>query len=339
MSEVRILKANVEDDDITDQMIIRGVLDQETLKNIHIAWYQRESGFSDGHINEIIGAYFEGKRIADITIGMRGQRIRSKGDTYALLDKCFCIDGGQRLYAAAAATRERPDLKIHLGVKGYLGTNEEFENDLFCQLGTTQVKVGPSILLRNKKKKSTASALLQTISANPDFALKERIAWDQRKSRHELMMGFSFAAIVGALHSHLGSGLKSYRPYDLLNGLDAVVERIGQENVQTNCIRFFDTIDKCWSIRQLSGARSEARPHLKPGFLKTLARLFSRYTDFWDGDDRFEFYCGDKFIKRLRSFPMAKFIQPTGNSPLVVYELLRKHLQLDPHFEMDEAAE
>src|SRR5262245_62540159 len=131
MTEVRLHHAILEDDEDTGRMILRGVLDQATLKFIHLDWYQREQGFSNSHTGEIMGAYFAGNKVADITIGMRGQRCNSKGDIYVLRDKCFCIDGGQRLYAAALAVEERPDLKIYLGAKEFLDMTEELVMDLF----------------------------------------------------------------------------------------------------------------------------------------------------------------------------------------------------------------
>lgn len=342
MTDVRVMSGSLEDDHDTQQVIIRGVLDQATLKFIGIAWYQRERGFSPNHIAEIVGAFFAGNKVADITIGMRGEHVRSKGDDYLLQDKCYCIDGGQRLYSAAMAIKERPDLKINLGCKVYTNTTEQFENDLFCKLGSTQVPISSSILIRNKRKTSRASALLWALSKQPEFALKDRIAWDQRKTRHELMSGYCLTRIAGVLHSHKVGGLRTARHQELLPALDMLVERIGEEAIAGNILRFFDGIDKCWTIRQLSGARNEARPHLQQPFLMTLAKLFSAYTDFWDGKERTEFYFLDKFAKRLKGFTLTDYVTPRSKVPLdALYEVLRKRLQLNPIFEqpVDEAAE
>jgi hypothetical protein len=58
--EVRILNGNLEEDEDTGEIVIRGVLDQNTLKYIDFDWYQREQGFSTSHNNEILGAFFAG---------------------------------------------------------------------------------------------------------------------------------------------------------------------------------------------------------------------------------------------------------------------------------------
>jgi hypothetical protein len=339
MSEVRILNGNLEEDG--DDIVIRGVLDQATLKYIHFAWYQREQGFNENHIQDIVGAYFEGARLPDITLGMRGQRVTStKDNSYILRDKVFCIDGGQRLWAAAHALQERPDLKIRLGAKTFLGTNEDAENEMFCKLGTTQKRVSASVLLRNRKKKSAGARILVEMNKQEGFALKDRVTWGQAKSRHELMTGFSLARIVGALHCHKAP-TRTAKVYDLAAGLDLLVEAIGEDNLKTNIVRFFEMIDQCWTIRNLSG--SSSRPHLRPSFLITLARLMSNYPDFWDGVQRNEFYCPMTLLKKLRKFKLADVLK---TSPListeVIYELLRKQMGLDPQTEaspFDEAAE
>jgi hypothetical protein len=333
MSEIRVFKCSLEDDEETKDMILRGVLDPATLKFIRLDWYQREQGFSKNHIDEIISGYILGNRVPDITIGMRGSRVKSSGDTYTLLDRCYCIDGGQRLAAASLAVKERPDIKINLGVKLYFNTNEEFENEMFCRLGTTQVRITPSVILRNRKKKSVAASQLLIVSKDDRFALKDRIAWDQVKTRHELMSGATLARIVGALHAHKGGALKSTKPYQLLGALDALVIKISDETLIINVIRFFDTIDKVWSIRQLTGARDEPRPHLNPKFLLTIASLMSRYSDFWDGKARNEFNCPDKFIRRLRGFKLTEYLKPRAIPKDALYEILRKRLNLDPTFE------
>jgi hypothetical protein len=119
--------------------------------------------------------------------------------------------------------------------------------------------------------------------------------------------------------------------YELLNALDALVRKIGEDNLHNNVIGFFKTLDRCWPVRQLSGDRNEARPHLKPVFLMTLAALFSRYGDF----------CPDKFVKKLKTFTLSKYVaHQQAPAKEVIYEILRKHLGLDPSFEdFGEAAE
>jgi len=335
--EIKVLNGFLEDDKaVTGQVVLRGVLDQNSLKFIQMDWYQREQGFSTAHTQKIVGAYFSADSIEDITLGMRGHRCRSKDNKWTLHDPCYCINGGQRLFAASLAMRDRPDLKIHLGCKVYFGTTEKFENDLFCKLGTSSVPVNSNVLIRNKKKESKAALLLVNMNNNPKFALQNRVAWDQRKTRHELISGRGLAHIVGLLHAHKGSALKSNKAYELLGGLDQLVQKIGAENFQTNIVRFFDVIDSCWTIRNLSGDNI-ARPHMKHLFLCTIARLFSAYPDFWDGKERNEFWFPKQFYRKLKAFKLADYIVPGRVPKEALYELLRKQLALNPIYEETEA--
>jgi hypothetical protein len=341
---IKILNAGLEEDSDTKEIIIRGVVDQNDIRFIGMAWYQREQGFSENHINEIMAGLFQSGRVADITLGMRGHRVDSKGSTYTLQDKCFCIDGGQRLYAAAAAMKARPSLKLSIGAKIYLGTTEESENELFCKLGTTAVRISASLLMRNQKKKSVGCNLLVSLNRDQDFAMKERIAWDQVKTRNELMNGFTLARITGAMHAHKGGALRCTKVAELITGLDGLAAMIGEDLMRQNIIRFFDAIDKCWNIRNLSGGRDESRPHLRPEFLMTIATVMSRYPDFWNDTPCNEFYCGDKFVKRLRGFKLADYVRPASTTPTkALFHILRERLRLDPIFEHEtetkEAAE
>jgi hypothetical protein len=329
----------LEEDAETGEIILRGTVDQATLKFIQIEWYQREQGFSQRHINEIIAGLFLNGRVADITLGMRGQRYQNpkSGESYVLQDKVYCIDGSQRLRAIAMAQRERPSFKMSIGAKIYFGTTESSENEMFCKLGTTQIRISASVLFRNRKKESAAANVLVSLNRDEGFALKERIAWDQTRGRSELMNGFTLARIAGALHAHKGPALRSAAVNDLIIGLDNLVTTIGEDNLRINMIRFFDTIDKCWNVRNLSGGRDESRPHLNREFLMTICSLMSRYSDFWDGSAKNEFYFPDKFVKRLKGFKFSDYMRSASSMDKeVLFEVLRKRLNLDPVFEDEE---
>jgi hypothetical protein len=98
--------------------------------------------------------------------------------------------------------------------------------------------------------------------------------------------------------------------------------------MRLNAVGFFDAIDKCWSVRNLSGGR-DSRPHMKLNFLQTIARLFSRYPEFWDGKERNEFYFSDKYVKRLRGFKLADYVNSKTVPRDALHEILRKRLALN----------
>jgi hypothetical protein len=336
---IKLLHAALEEDDEFGT-VLRGVLDPESFKFVGLDWYQREQGFSQKHISTIVQGLFSKSIMEDLLLGMRGSRVQSNGEGgYTLGDKVFCMNGGQRLYAAQWAMKERPDFKPHLGVKVVLNTNEKMENEIFCKAGTTQVRIAASVLIRNRKKESRVASLLVRINDKEDFALRRRIGWGQKKSTHELMTGLTFCKVVGALHAHKSAGLLHNQPYELLAGLDNLLDVVGAEILESNIVRFFDVIDSCWSIRNIVSVRTDPSPHLKQFFLKTVAKLFSRYSDFWDGKERIEFFAPARFVKSLRSFPLAKFIHRADVVDAdILYENLRKHLKLQPIIVDDDVA-
>ena len=343
-NEVKILFPSLEEDD-DGQLVIRGVVDQTTLKNIGFGWYQRERGFSPKHSQQIINGYLAGDKMADITLGMRGARTKdiTAADgvpTTVLLDKTFCINGGQRIYSAAAAMKENPDLVIRLGAKIILNTTEATENALFSKLGTTEVRISASILMRNQRKDSPAvNMLVNGLSKDGDFAMNGRVCWDQSRPARDLITGFALARVVGALHSHKVGGLKTSATLPLVDALDRLVEKVGVDNVNDNLIRFFDTIDKVWQIRTLQSSRNV--PHLKTAILLTLAQICSNYSEFWDGTEREFFSFPEKYLRRLKGFKLAEYVRSTsGQHRDVLYEILRKRLNLNPIFvtEPDEEA-
>jgi hypothetical protein len=335
MSNIVVLNGALEDDSETNEIVLRGTIDPSTLKYIHLDWYQREQGFSPRHINNIMSGLFTNGRVADLTLGMRGHRVQTRGASYILQDKVYCIDGGQRLRAMAMALHERPSLKLSVGAKIHFGTTEQSENEMFCKLGTSQIRIAASVLLRDMKKISPAANVLLSLNRDPAFALNERVAWDQTKRRSELITGFMLARVAGALHAHKGSALHSTTVNDLVIGLDNLVTIIGEDNLRLNVIRFFDTIDRCWNIRNLSGHRDEERPHLNLLFLMTICSLMSRYPEFWVGVDNNEFQFPDRYIKRLKGFTIADYLRParTKADKEWLFDQLRKRLGLHPIFE------
>lgn len=327
MPEIRIFNGALEEeDDDFDLTVLRGTIDQECIRYLNADWYQRSQGFSEREIKELAECYFQHKKITDITVGMRGERYRNNGTEFFLLDKCYLIDGGQRVWAAKVAMEARPNLKLRLGVKLYFNTTEEIEIQMFNSMNTTQQRVSASVLLRNKYKESAAAKALYDLNTNSNFALKERIGWNQTLTTGEIFRGFGLAKVTAALHSHKGAK-PSGHAYDLLDSLDCAVRKVGATTLAENAIKFFDVVDQCWTIRDVKD-----QPCLNQNFLTVLARLFSTYSDFWDGD---EFYFAQKYKKKLVKFDAGAIAATTKQMKSqmqgtkdFLFELLRQKLGL-----------
>jgi len=327
MAEFHVFNGCLERDDAGfDQDVLRGTLDQTCLHLLNTDWYQRIKGFSLMEIKELAELYFRHEKVTDVTLGMRGNRFRSTGNEFWLLDKLFTIDGGQRLYAARVALDKRPDLALRIGAKIYFNTTVDSENAMFCAMNATQQRVSASVLVRNKYKVSPAAKLLFDLTANPDFALRRRIGWDQKLGLDEVLSGFALGCVAGGLHAHRG-GVPSGRAYDLLDALDEVAQKITPEVMADNIRGFFDVVDQCWDIRNSKTLT------VNFAFLLVLAKLISSYEDFWDSDG---FYFAPKFLKRLAKFDNAQIqtqVKQLTKSNVdckdVIFEVLRKRLQLD----------
>jgi hypothetical protein len=327
-NEIHVLNGALEKDaDEFDQDCLRGTIDQECLRWLNTDWYQRLEGFSEKEIRELTDLYFAHKKVTDIILGMRGGRFRKDGADFWLIDKVYIIDGVQRWHAARLALDHRPDLKLRLGAKIYFNTTAESENAMFCAMNATQQRVSASVLVRNKYKTSAAAKLLYELNRNNDFALKDCIGWNQRLNVGEVFSGFTLGCIAGALHMDKG-GQPTGAAYDLLEHLDKVAIKITPEVMSQNLIGFFDAVDTCWSIR------GHKKPEcLNREFLCVLARLFSSYENFWDGN---EFYLAPRYQKKLAKVDsesirtqVKQLTKSNVDTKDVLFEVLRKRLDLD----------
>jgi DNA-binding transcriptional MerR regulator len=337
-NEIHITHAALEaDDDYFDQDVLRGRIDQDCLRRLEFDWYQRRQGFSSKEIREIAEKYMRKQKLTDIIVGMRGHRYRMAvtGSEFWLLDKCYTIDGGQRVYAARTALAARPDLRLSIGVKVYFDTTSDSENKMFCEMNSTQQRMSASVMLRNQSRDSHAADLLCKLSVNNEFVLGQMIGWDQKQGTGDILSGFAFACIVGALHAHKG-GAQSGRAMDVLDSLDLVLGKVADETVMMNNImHFFAVIDRCWDIQ--NATRKDKPACLNPLFLTQLARLFANYDEFWDGTARNEFFVSDKYVKRLAKLADGKikqqllFMQHSDiDAKNALLEMLRQKLGLKP---------
>ena len=329
MPEVMILNGAMENDEDFgfDEKILRGTIDQTCFKNLNTDWYQRVGGFSDHEIRELIDLCLAKKKVEDICIGMRGERYKVDGTTYTLLDKLYIINGVQRWTAAKLALMTRPDLIIRLGCKIYFNTTAAKENEMFCAMNSTQQRIAPSVLIRNKYQTSPAAAAVYDVCANKKFVLFQRVGWNQKLIQGEDINGMSLAKIAGALHTRFGS-VPSGRAYDVLAGLEKACEKTTQEGMKTNIIEFFRIVNDCWN---LTGKRS---PALNQDFLIVLGKLLASYDCFWDAESLF---MPDKYMKKLMKIDVETIQESIRtlkksniNKKDAFFEMLRQKLGLDP---------
>lgn len=281
-----------------NRTVIRGELEPETLLGLEVDWYQRGK-VSASKIRDLMEGIKKGaENIPDITIGMRGTGYDITNTDVMLNDRVFIIDGLQR-WTACIMLLDKGIMPL-LGAKVFLPTDINFELMMFRELNSKRTSMAASVLLRNEKEFSRVAGTLWGISRDPAFALANRIAWDQqveRKLGGQLLRGITMLDIVAFLHGHIQSisGFNRGGALKRLYGLEKHIDNVGLQQARTNLIKFFDVVDEVWGIRDAQIKYSET--FMTPGWLTTLARVFSDHREFWREN---ELSVGVSYIRDLK---------------------------------------
>jgi len=306
-------------------IILRGVIDPESLNNLKVADYQREI-LPTSCINELVDA-LEKSTVPDVELGMRGQRFKELKDGIVLTDDVYIIDGLQRTTAAKVMMQRRLDAKPRLGAMVHFSTTEEWERKRFDILNAKRTRLSSNVLVRNMRHDYPAIEMLYQMCCNDhNFVLRERVTWAQRMQRGQLLTAMEFLKTVGSLHSSFGPG--KYSQADAMaKGLDGIMKNVGQNVLRDNVRAFFSLLDQCWGIKTVTFR--EGATHLKGTFLKTLAILFARHTHVFWKDKRFVI---EKDMQRkLSSFPVmdpavVNLASAGGKARNMMYQLMLDHL-------------
>lgn len=310
-------------------LVLRGVLDSASLKQLRFDDYQREA-LPLSSLTKLTAAVKEGATLPDIEIGMRGQKYTNKGEDWLLTDPCYVVDGQQRITACINAMSMYPGTQVFLGATIHFDTDKEWERQRFRILNNARVKVSPNVLLRNMRgdHPSIAKIYEMTNASDSFFCIGGRVSWDQNMKRDKLFTALNTLRVIGRLHQHISPGMR--HSVDYIGGqLDRLMEKTTPNQLRDNVKVFFDTIDEVWGIRMVQ--YRQLANHLNAGFLTMFARTLSNHHDFWKGD-------GDKklFIATDLKAKMATFaIHDPGIAPLtssagaahhILYDLFVKHI-------------
>ena len=311
------------------EITAHGWLDIESMKALRVDDYQREvMGATSGRKTSLRSAVEKGANLPDIMIGMRGERFDTKGQTMTLQDRCYIIDGLQRvaamLHYADANPEEAKGLRI--GAEVRFGTDKEKEKELFLVVNTSRIPVSPNVILRNLRTDHQSILTLYGLSKNePKFAFYGRISWNQRMARQELLTALILTKVARSLHSHSG-GVGGERAHYLGSQLDEIAKEFTLSKFRKNIIEFFNVVDECFGIRSVQ--YREVSPQLKGNFLSTLARVFATHSNFWNDGS----LVVDAPTKRkLAAFPINDpgviRLAGAGNTALpILYSMLVDHL-------------
>lgn len=326
MSIVKILHPSI--DEFEKTVVIRGVVDNASLKHLKTDYYQRELLPSVAR-KSIRKALEDGDNLPDIELGMRGCDFSGDDPSrfIELQDPVFIVDGQQRVKTVIEWLTSDHEKPARLGATIHLNTTPEWEKGRFQKLNQLQKKVSPNILLRNLKEEHPVVATMYGLTtADKQFVLYDRVSWSQFMKRSHLISAVTMVHVIMRLHSHLAAGLSSGVSYTVL-GSDVLVQRIGLPVVRTNIKAFFNLIDEVWGIRRIhikGGAAYMRRP-----FLEVLARLLSDHPEFWKDDKRLE--VGHLWKRKLGVFEIGdpeivRLAAATGAARNTLYFHILQHL-------------
>lgn len=326
--EIRVLNAALEERSNGD-IIIRGSIAADCLQHLKTDDYQREVlAPIGGKKSKLQRGVESGVTLPDIELGMRGQQFTSRGNVITLHGAVYIIDGLQRVSALLAHMETDKDAATDtdpLGATIHLATTKEWEKSRFADLNQLRTPVSPNIILRNMRDKHPSVLTLYGLSMrDADFALYERVCWNQRMTRSELITASVMVRAARGIHSHIitklanaGTSGKNYVGNVGLNSgevgratsasvgrapmlLDRVAAEVGLQNYRANIKDYFELVDVCYGIRTVE--YNQVSTHLRGNFISVLAEFLSRNQRLWKDGKRMN--VDAKTRNRLKSFPI-----------------------------------
>jgi hypothetical protein len=311
-------------------IILRGVVSVDSLSNLLLDDYQREA-MPLTALSSILKAIEAGQSLPDIELGMRGGSYYESQDTgeFTLRDPIYIIDGQQRVNGALHIAQTKPGVSIRIGATLHFNTTKKWERERFRILNSLRSKVSPNVLLRNMREDSKAVSALHLLSFDKNFVLHDRVSWQQRMLRSELVTALTFAKLTLMLHSHKGRGHSRTNINELVPALDRTLDTIGVTAFRKNMVSFFDLVDECWGIRRVQ--YREGAAYMRGNFLTVLARLLSDHVDFWKSPDEKVLFVDAPLRRKLAGFPIhdpavQNLAGSGGKSREMLYMLMRDHI-------------
>lgn len=293
-SSIRITNGALEEHGET--IVLRGIIDPASLRNLKTGAYQREVLHSS-LLSGLTEALMLG-RTPDVILGMRGQHYTTRDSDFFLQDDVYIIDGLQRVEAARRMLGGQPP---HLGALVYFSSNEAFEREQFNAVNTKSVKLSPNVLIRNMRHDKQGIAILYGLCQDKTFPLYERVTWNQSTRANDLISATTMLKAVGRLHMFLDiPGIGNHRIFELSDALEEVIKVVGKNVFRANVQTFFDVIDMAWGVRSVIHKKKATQ--LRYAFLFCLGSVFASHYDFWTGADKNRLLVIRPLVSKLSQF-------------------------------------
>lgn len=309
-------------------IVLRGVVEPGTLDSLKVDGYQREV-MPLTALGSIIDALKQGETLPDIELGMRGEEYKERNGVITLGNSVFIIDGLQRINAALHLRTAHPEVQTRIGAMVHFGTSREWERERFRILNTLRSKVSPNVILRNKREESTAiDALFSLCEKDKSFVLHDRVSWQQRMTRGQLLGALMLSKVAGRLHAHKAP-TKRTNLEELVPALDKAIVVFGVQNFRDNTRAFFDLVDECWGIKRIQ--YKEGAAYIKGSFLGVLAAVLSDHLDFWRQPDEKKLSIDASLRRKIALFPVndpqvVNLASSGGKSRDMLYMMMRDHI-------------
>lgn len=312
------------DETADHEIILRGVLDPDSLAALKIDDYQREV-MPLPTIGKLAKAFETGSSVPDIDLGMRGEGFTEREDAFYLQDPVYIIDGLQRVSAARHVMKTNPGVRPKLGATVHFSTTEPWERERFRILNADRNKLSPNILIRNMRTTMPVIELLYGLCHDKTFIMYNRVCWSQRATREHLISALSLMRVAGILHSHIGPG-RSVQIVELSQGLQTIMTKAGRLVFRDNLRTFFDIIDQCWGIKVITFR--EGATYLRLSFMSCLAAIFSKHRVFWNGS---RLHVDKQIVRKIQSFPVSdpevrNLSSASGKARELLYQLMLNHI-------------
>ena len=323
---IKVIKAALDDTEGND-IVLRGVVDPASLADLRTDNYQREI-LPMSKIKDLAQALKTGS-VPDIELGMRGGNYRERDGNFYLQDPTFIIDGLQRRTAALELIKQ--GLIPRLGATIHFNTDYKSEQEMFRKLNVLGVKLSANVLLRNERETYPVIEMLIRLCHDSSFTLHNRVSWEQRMKRDQLIGGIRILHTAVKQHARFlpsSIGVREHRGNysELASEFNKVMERLGRNVIRENIKAFWEVVDQCFNVQSV--VYSAHAPYLNKGFLSTLAAVFADHKNFWSDAT---FSCSADLRKKLSVFPLqdpyvASLCSSSGPSLKILYQMIVDHI-------------
>jgi len=312
-----------------DWVVIRGTIDPESIALVMTPSYQRQV-MKGKHQRAIISA-LKTTTVPDVELGMRGskyhvRKAESGSDNYFLQSEVFVIDGLQRLSAAKELMLSDPGHRPMIGVVVIADSDEAWERRRFKELNSRRLGLNGNVLLRNARCESAGVDLLYGLCmSDPKFPLYQRVQWEQRMTRTELVPALTFARTIGYLHSRFVTGTR-VKATEAPLVMDRVLEVLGADTMRENIRTFVTLLDECFNLTKIT--YGHAAVVTKSGFLTVLADVLTHHDNFWRGQ---RLYIDTDLRAKIKKFAVddpevARLAGSSGKAIYLLYRLMVDHI-------------